>query len=292
MKPAYAWLVVLAACVFLNSNCVTAQEPQTQTEFQPAPGFQSLFNGKDLTGWNYLPTTDQQKKQHARWKKNKPDTAPPWPVYDSVVDFAGKTKSDDGRFVALNGTIVVTVPPEGRKLQMLYTKKEFTGDFTLRLQFKAAKGADSGVFIKGKQLQCRDYPNAGPYKKLKNFRAEDWNDLVVVAKGNTAYCTCNGEVLEAEMMIPESGPIGFEGDHGKLEYRNIEIGPAPTDQSKPPPSTPPNPSRSPSAEQPNTTIDLLSFWANRKAQSALRTPSLRRKNNQQATFTPSIQGNL
>ena len=231
MKLRVVWLVVFVALVGLNFNLAIAQE--TQTKFQPDAGFESLFNGKDLTGWNYLPTTEQQKKQHARWKKSQPNDAPPWPFYDSVIDFAGKSKSDDGRFVAENGTIAVTVPLEGRKIQMLYTKKVFTEDFTLRLQFKAANGADSGVFIKGKQLQCRDYPNAGPYKKLKNFNSEDWNDLVVVAKGKTAYCTCNGEVLEAEMKIPESGPIGFEGDRGRLEYRNIQIGPAPTDQFKP-----------------------------------------------------------
>ncbi len=230
MGNCFRRLVVFIAVIFLHINFIAAQD--TETEFQPDAGFESLFNGKDLTGWNFLPTTDQQKKQHARWKKNNPD-APPWPVYDSVVDFEGKAKTDDGRFAVENGALVVTVPPEGRKIQMLYTKKEFTKDFTLKLQFRAAKGADSGVFIKGKQLQCRDFPNAGPYKDLKKFNDEDWNDLVVVAIGETAYCTCNGEVLETEMRIPKSGPIGVEGDRGKLEYRNIQIGPAPSATFRP-----------------------------------------------------------
>ena len=131
MKLRIVWLVAFAALIVLNFNFVTAQE--TQTEFHPDAGFESLFNGKDLTGWNYLPTTDQQKKQHARWKKSRPNDAPPWPVYESVIDFAGKSKSDDGRFVAENGNLMVTVPPEGRKIQMLYTKKEFKEDFTLKL---------------------------------------------------------------------------------------------------------------------------------------------------------------
>lgn len=188
-------------------------------------GYESLFNGTDLTGWTYLATTPQQKKQRANWQKNDP-TAPPWPIYEQAVDFSGQRQSDDGRFVAKAGTLVVTVPPEGRKVQMLYTKREFQDDFTLKLDFRAAPNADSGVFIRGRQLQCRDYPNAGPYQELKKFKPGDWNELVVVVKGQTATCTCNGELLEAKFEVPAKGPIGIEGDRGKLEYRRIRIGPA------------------------------------------------------------------
>ena len=56
--------------------------------------------------------------------------------------------------------------------------------------------ADSGLFVRGPQLQVRDYPVAGPYKELKKYKPQDWNEIVVVVKDNVAYCTCNGEVLE------------------------------------------------------------------------------------------------
>jgi len=184
-------------------------------------GFESLFNGKDLTGWSYLPTTEAQKKGRANWQKN-PD-APPWPIVETKVNFDGKSKSDDGRFVAEDGVLVVSIPAEGRKVQMLYSDENVKGDFEMRLDFRAAKGADSGVFIRGRQLQCRDYPNAGPYKKLKEFKTNDWNELVIVVKGETARCTCNGEVLEESFKVPAEGPIGVEGDNGKMEYRNIRI---------------------------------------------------------------------
>jgi hypothetical protein len=47
--------------------------------------------------------------------------------------------------------------------------------------------------------------------------------MVVVVKGDTAHCTCNGEVLNAAMKLPETGPIGLEGDRGQMEYRRIRI---------------------------------------------------------------------
>jgi hypothetical protein len=38
-----------------------------------------------------------------------------------------------------------------------------------------------------------------------------------------ASCTCNGEVLTNALKIPASGPIGFEGDRGQMEYRRIRL---------------------------------------------------------------------
>ena len=148
---------------------------------------------------------------------------PPWPIVKSAVNFDGKTASTDGRFLALNGRLVVTTPTEGRRIQQLYTTRDFPEDFTLKLEFRATPNADSGVFLRGRQLQCRDYPLAGPYKDLKNYKPQDWNELVVTVKGNTAHCTCNGEVLEAALKLPDTGPIGLEGDRGQMEYRRIRF---------------------------------------------------------------------
>ena len=170
-------------------------------DFKLEDGYEALFNGKDLTGWGY------------RAKKTQEPTA----------NFDGKTTSKENRYRAINDRLVVSTPPEGRALTQLWTTKEFAGDFTLKLDFRATPGADSGVFIRKPQLQCRDYPIAGPYKNLKKYKSQDWNELVIVVKDNVAHCTCNGEVLEAEYKLPPSGPIGLEGDRGQMEYRRIRI---------------------------------------------------------------------
>lgn len=162
--------------------------------FVMEPGFQSLFNGKDLTGWGF-------KTNH----------------------FEGMTVSSDGRYVAKHGRLIVTTPPEGSRIEQLWTVRSFPKDFELRLEFRATPKADSGIFIRQPQLQCRDYLLAGPYKALQRYKPQDWNEVVVVVKGGTAHCTCNGEVLEAALKVPPTGPIGLEGDSGQMEYRRIRI---------------------------------------------------------------------
>ena len=81
--------------------------------------------------------------------------------------------SHDDRYVAINGRLVVTTPPEGRRIQQLWTTREFPEDFILKLEFRATPNADSGVFIRKPQLQCRDYSLAGPWKSLPNYKPQD-----------------------------------------------------------------------------------------------------------------------
>lgn len=190
--------------------------------FVPEEGFVSLFNGRELTGWGYRPTSAEDVANAKRWQANDPNAAA-WPIITSAVQFDGKTESADGRYVAKNGRLIVTTPPEGRKIQTLWTTREFPKDFIVKLEFRATPNADSGVFIRQPQLQCRDYLLAGPYKQLKNYKPQDWNEIVVTVKGGEAQATCNGEVLEAAMKLPATGPIGLEGDRGQMEYRRIRV---------------------------------------------------------------------
>ena len=162
-------------------------------DFALEPGYISLFNGKDLTGWGY--------------KTN---------------NFDGKTQTDDGRYSAKDGILIVH-PREPRLMQILWTTREFPKDFNLKLEFRAAVNADSGIFIRKPQLQCRDYLVAGPYKQLQKYKPQDWNEIDITVKDGLAHCTCNGEVLEDALKVPATGPIGFEGDRGQMEYRRIRL---------------------------------------------------------------------
>ena len=168
--------------------------------FKLEDGYVSLTNGKDLSGWGFR---DAEGK--------------------ILESFDGKSLSSDGRYLAQNGKIIVTTPSTRSKLGQLYTTREFPKNFTLKLEFRASPNADSGVFLRKPQLQCRDYPLAGPYKSLTKYKAQDWNEMEVVVKDNVARCTCNGEVLEEALQLPATGPIGLEGDRGQMEYRRIRI---------------------------------------------------------------------
>ncbi len=191
-------------------------------DFKPEPGFVSLFNGRDLTGWGLRPSSEADIKSRANWQRSDTN-APPWPIITEPAQFDGRLKSPDGRFVALHDRLVVTTPAEGRRIQQLYTTREFSNDFVLKLEFRATPNADSGVYLRGPQLQCRDYLLAGPYKQLQQYKPQDWNEMTVIVTNGIAFSTCNGEVLEAAMKVPVVGPIGVEGDRGQMEYRRIRI---------------------------------------------------------------------
>ena len=171
-------------------------------DFKLEPGFVALFNGRDLTGWCYT-------------EGNKPDGA----ITDN---FDGKAASTDARYSAADGVLTVH-PRTPRQIAKIWTLQKFPKDFILRLEFRAEVNADSGIFLRGPQLQCRDYLVAGPYKQLKAYKAQDWNFIEVTVKDGLAHCTCNGELLEAALKLPATGPIGFEGDRGQMEYRHVRI---------------------------------------------------------------------
>ncbi len=189
------------AALILASLLIAAGTAFAADDFTPEPGFKSLFNGKDLSGWKY-----------------------------GKESLEGKTASDDGRFAAKDGTIYIKGANQsgaGAKNSEIDTTASFGKDFVLRFDFKASKDCNSGLHLRDHvfkhQLQIRDYPRVGPYKTLKNYKEFDWNSIEVTVKGNKAIATCNGEVLEAALELPTDGPIGLQSETNVVEYRHIRI---------------------------------------------------------------------
>jgi hypothetical protein len=185
-------VLLCLACCGISSLALRAEEKKADAK--PI----ELFNGKDLSGWCYK-------------------------TEGTVKKFDGQTETDDKQFSARDGVIVVN-DQQGKAA--LWTVAEFTGDFELRFDFRAAVNADSGVFLKKPQLQVRDYPTAGPYKDLKKYKPQDWNEMVVVVKGESVLATCNGEELKLDrikLKVPPTGGIGLEADRGVMEYRNLRL---------------------------------------------------------------------
>jgi len=183
-------LIVRVAVLFVSLAAFLVARAD---DFKPEPGYISLFNGNDLTGWGY-----------------------------QTNNFDRQTQSHDGRYSGKDGILTVH-PREPRLMQILWTTQKFPKDFNLKLEFRAAVNADSGIFIRRPQLQCRDYLVAGPYKELKKYKPQDWNEIEITVTNGVAHCTCNGEVLEVAMKVPETGPIGLEADRGQMEYRRIRL---------------------------------------------------------------------
>ena len=163
-------------------------------DFTPESGFIALFNGKDLTGWHHAdgPSLD------------------------------GKTDPGDGRYTIKDNALVANDAKAEKGRVLLWTTSEFTGNFILRLEFRAADKTDGGLFFNKTQLQCGDYSNYA-FKTFKFYHPRDWNAIEVTVQDGVARCTCNGEVLDPALKIPALGAIGLEADKGAIEYRRIRI---------------------------------------------------------------------
>ena len=139
-------------------------------DFTPEEGFVSLFNGKDLTGWFY------------KGSKEKLD---------------GKTQTADGRIVVEKGTIVMQEKDDNGKggIRDLTTLKTYAKSFHLKLEFEASLKSDSGVYIRGPQLQVRDFIRRNEQKHLKKFIDDGWNTLDIIVRDNQVIAVVGGKLL-------------------------------------------------------------------------------------------------
>jgi hypothetical protein len=174
-------------------------------EFKSEKGFVTLFNGQDLSGWEYGPVPVTKK-----------------PIIEKLE---GKTATKDKVFLVEDGLIVAT----GKRIMALYTAKEYNKDFTFKVEFRnsAEKPKDnSGIYIRGPQLQLDAVTEGGltgVFRKLKKFKVGDWNEIEITVKGTEAICKCNGEMIGKAMKVPEKGTIGLQSEYGRFEFRRIRI---------------------------------------------------------------------
>ncbi len=166
---------------------------------------EKIFNGTGLEGW---------KVQGGAY----------WTVADGIL----KGESDDKK-----------------QNSILWTEKSFK-DFAVELEFRFSGDIDSGIFLRHEndQIQIgtsrslkrdmtgspyigtkRGYPQeASGVKEL--LKADDWNHMKIVAKGNTYTVFLNDkQVIEyVSDTAKESGPLGLQIHPGvmmKIEFRNL-----------------------------------------------------------------------
>ncbi len=141
---------------------------------------------------------------------------------DSGKDLEGWTGNTEGWSVA-DGAIHLD---SAKAKASIYAKAVHSKNCVIRLQFRAAKGADSGVFIHGKQLQVRDYPNAGPKDYAKSAKpAGEWNDLEWDITNGVAVVKLNGEVIEQAWAIGKEDQkgIGLQKERGDFDFRRLRV---------------------------------------------------------------------
>ncbi len=203
-------LALLASLVLASSAWFAA--PTQASVAAPPPGFVALFNGRDLSGWRGGTTYDHRQLLElpaaeraaliADWTRSLTelkDGKPHWRVESGEL-------FNDG----FGGYAT--------------TERDY-GDFELRLEFKLAPGADSGVYLRGvPQVQIWDptmpdpkghgyaFGSGGLWNNTKGTPGRDpkvradrpigeWNALRVTMIGTRVSVWLNGQQVVEDVVL-------------------------------------------------------------------------------------------
>jgi len=131
----------------------------------------------------------------------------------------------------------------------LFTDKEY-GDFCFRFEFKLEPGGNSGVSVRGHEIQILD-DYSPRYKDIKPCQyhgsiyctvpakrghtkpAGQWNTEEIVCRGSSWKVTVNGAVIvdvdlaqvpgQEKLAQRATGRLGFLGHGSRVEFRNLRV---------------------------------------------------------------------
>lgn len=244
-------MLAARSILFVASLVFFANVSYSQYEIED--GFESLFNGKDLSDWK-IPKGD-----NGHWK-----------VVDGVIDYDARSEAKGDRnlkTVGEYGDFILKIDWRIKEASGAYNVPIVLSDGSYLTDAGGKKltikmpNADSGIFLRGHpqaQLNIWRWPvgsgevygirnNAKTPAKIRagvtpRINADnpigEWNSFVIVLVGNRATVLLNNQMVleQAELPgIPERGPIilqhhGGVGKDGKLkpasslvQFRNIWI---------------------------------------------------------------------
>jgi hypothetical protein len=243
-----AWLLVSGLAVSLGPAVAT-----THGQSEPPPGFVSIFNGKDLSGWK-IPVGD-----NGHWK-----------VVDGVIDYdAGSEALKDKNlwtekayknFVARVDWRIKSTPyisknmrivmPDGRDKRdengnpIRITAPDSDSGFILRGSGKAQLNIWCWPVGSGEMYGYRTDPKMPPEIKAAatpkvnaDHDIGQWNTFEVTVQGSTVTVVLNGKTVIEKITLPElpaEGPLGLQHHGGVkdgvytgipalVQFRNIYV---------------------------------------------------------------------
>lgn len=218
-------------------NLRVKELPKSIADNTAPPGFTTLFNGKDLSGWKGLPKgpndnpikraqlspeklAEEQAKANERMRQH-------WAAVNGVLNFDGKGDS-------------------------LCTIKDY-GDFEFLVDWKILEKGDSGIYLRGSpQVQIWDpkdlKPNpkgqgsGGLYNNQKNPSGPlkladkpigEWNRFRIVMVGEKVHVLLNNEIIvnnttlenywDGKQPIFPTGQIELQNHGNNLYFKNVYI---------------------------------------------------------------------
>ena len=150
----------------------------------------------------------------------------------------GWTNRGDANWTVTNGTLTA----DKGEVSLLTTSKKYQ-DYELELEFKAAIGTNSGVFLntepdpKNVVTDCYEVniaPPSNPFPTgsiVKHIKVEgetekdEWRSFKLKVQNDTVTIVLDGkEVVKHKMVKPRpSGYIGLQKNSGKVAFRKLRI---------------------------------------------------------------------
>ena len=165
-------------------------------------------------------------------------TSSEWvPLFDGKT-LQGWVKQGDTNWQVVNGTITV----DQGKSSLLTTEKKYE-NYELKLEFKAAVGTNSGIFlnsavkVKSAATDCYEINIADPANPfptgsiVKHVKIEgmgeknEWRSYHLKVLNGTVTIILDGKKLYEYTANPArpAGVIGLQKNKGRISFRNIEI---------------------------------------------------------------------
>ena len=207
-------------------------------------GFQSLLNGRDLSGWHSVNGRDP----------NQDPVRPPrhWNLRDGTLEHDGAgdhlwTDREFGDFTLRFDWRWVDTPQWEEDPIIDAEGNEARGPAGVVLTERILDSGDSGVFLRGlfaAQANLFCYPvGSGEFWELREASTGDarrsftprrradrplgqWNRMDILVRGDAVTVTLNGEEVISNVRIPGlpvRGPIGFQHEHGRLQIANLFV---------------------------------------------------------------------
>ncbi len=236
--------------VEISNSHILFVSPKEEEERKDDMVFEGKLSGEKLIGITTGPDGTRWQWIGVRAPVLMRHSTPEWGrtvrLFDGE-DLNGWTPSDPHAAVAWkveNGTLVS--PGHGPELM---TNDKF-GDFKLHIEFNCGKGANSGVYLRGRyEVQIEDDPEPeGPTMRTGGVygflapspeqprRPGEWQSYDITLVGRVVTVVQNGQIIIDEQEIPgitggaldsdegSPGPIYLQGSEaGHVAFRNIRI---------------------------------------------------------------------
>lgn len=207
---------------------------------------EGTLQGDNMEGTMQMPDGKQYSWTGSRAPALRRQVQPKWgkpvPLFNGK-DLKGWHTKGENQWVAESG--ILRSPHSGSNL---LTDQTFS-DFKLHIEFKYPKASNSGVYLRGRyEAQIMDSkgeaPSSGYLGGIYGFLppsenvakdAGEWQTYDITLVGRMVTVVLNGITVICNQEIPgitggaldsreaEPGPIYLQGDHGPIEYRNIQI---------------------------------------------------------------------